>query len=244
MKGLPPLGALGLAVALWFAARLFLPAPVEPALRWGLIVAWPTALAVLTWSLCGGPAQRPPLLKALGLARSPARGLMIALACVLPMAMTLFITTVPLFELQLSSARLLERTLGSALGEEIFFRGLVMALLLQIPRIPLSRALLLNGLLFGLAHLPGAWAGGPGHAATIGLITGAGGAFYAWLWWRWGRDLWLPIGLHLLMNLCWEIWAVGLPGGASGLSGQIGRGLTIVLAVAFTLRLTRVHPQR
>ena len=86
----------------------------------------------------------------------------------------------------------------NAFAEELLFRGVIFALLI---RLPLGRALLINGLLFGAMHLlhgimDGDWAAA-GHQA---LMTVIGGLIFAAVRAE-TRSLWPPIILHMLLNL-------------------------------------------
>lgn len=79
---------------------------------------------------------------------------------------------------------------GAAIGEELFFRGLLFGGLRQL--LPLWPSLLISGVLFGLPHLP------QGDLA-VALQLSLFGAILAWAYERSGT-LWLPIGMHALNN--------------------------------------------
>ncbi|HKJ36457.1 MAG TPA: type II CAAX endopeptidase family protein [Solirubrobacterales bacterium] len=79
---------------------------------------------------------------------------------------------------------------GAAIGEELFFRGMLFGGLRQ--RLPLWPAAAISGLLFGLPHLP------QGDLAVV-LQLSIFGAVLAWAYERSGT-LWVPIGLHGLNN--------------------------------------------
>ena len=79
---------------------------------------------------------------------------------------------------------------GAAIGEELFFRGLLFGGLRQM--LPLWPAALISGVLFGLPHLP------QGDLA-VGLQLALFGAILAWSYERSG-SLWVPIGMHALNN--------------------------------------------
>jgi membrane protease YdiL (CAAX protease family) len=65
---------------------------------------------------------------------------------------------------------------------------------------------------------------------SIGLIA-AGGVAFAWLYWRWRFNLWVAIGLHALMNLWYEVFAVAdTPIG----SGWLVAARVAVVAIAIT----------
>ncbi len=79
---------------------------------------------------------------------------------------------------------------GAAIGEELFFRGLVFGGLRQ--RLALWHAAIISGLVFGLLHLTG------GNLA-VALQLSAFGVIMAWLYERTGV-LWAPIILHGINN--------------------------------------------
>ena len=78
--------------------------------------------------------------------------------------------------------------------------------------------------------------------AGIFLLTGTGGFVFAWLLARW-ENLWGPIMLHIAMNLWWELFSVARTaiGGWFPFALQT---LTIVLAIAVTLRFTHEKPSK
>jgi membrane protease YdiL (CAAX protease family) len=79
---------------------------------------------------------------------------------------------------------------GAAIGEELFFRGLLFGGLRQ--RLPLWPAAVISGVLFGLPHLP------QGDLA-VALQLSVFGVVLAWAYERSGT-LWAPILLHALNN--------------------------------------------
>lgn len=79
---------------------------------------------------------------------------------------------------------------GAAIGEELFFRGLLFGGLRQ--RLSLWPALLISGLIFGLPHLP---QGDPAVVLQLSLF----GVILAWAYERSG-SLWVPIAFHAMNN--------------------------------------------
>lgn len=79
---------------------------------------------------------------------------------------------------------------GAAIGEELFFRGLLFGGLRQM--LPLWAAAAISGALFGLPHLP------QGDLA-VALQLGLFGVILAWAYERSG-SLWVPIAMHGLNN--------------------------------------------
>ena len=86
----------------------------------------------------------------------------------------------------------------NAFGEELLFRGVIVALLL---RLPVSQAIVVNGLLFGSMHLihgtmDGDWPG----AVVWALMSACAGMMFTAARYRTG-SLWLLVLLHMVLNL-------------------------------------------
>ncbi len=62
-----------------------------------------------------------------------------------------------------------------------------------------------------------------------------GAAWFAWLYVEWRNNLWLPIGLHILMNLYWALFDIE-SNALGGVWANVFRGLTIALSIIYTLR--------
>jgi len=130
----------------------------------------------------------------------------------------------------------------NAFAEELLFRGVIFALLI---RVPLARALLINGLLFGAMHLmhgfmDGDWAAA-GHQA---LMTILGGLAFAAVRAETG-SLWPPIILHMLLNLS-VIFSNGEAARAAGtltIADTVSRTLQLFLFlwIAWNARTSRMN---
>lgn len=72
--------------------------------------------------------------------------------------------------------------------------------------------------------------------------TSIGGAFFSWLLVQW-NNLWVPLAMHLFMNLWWDLFGVGNTalGGWFSFSLQLG---TMLFAVALTLYIKRAKRPR
>ena len=99
-----------------------------------------------------------------------------------------------------------------------------------------------SALLFGLVHLANMRAErNPWRLLAEVLITGLGGAFFAWLLVRWDNNLWIPIAMHVFMNLWWEVFAVDRTAiGSWAANGA--RACAIATAIVITLLKTRRVP--
>jgi membrane protease YdiL (CAAX protease family) len=117
----------------------------------------------------------------------------------------------------------------NAFGEELLFRGVVLALLL---RLPLWQALGINGVLFGAMHLLHGFMGAPwpDALAQAGWTTLGGMMFFA-VRLRTG-SLWLAIALHMAKNLA-VMYSAADHGTAMVLQGVTA--LVEIAVVAWTL---------
>jgi len=89
--------------------------------------------------------------------------------------------------------------LFNAFGEELLFRGVIFALLLSLP---VWRAIVLNGLLFGAMHLIHGFMGTDWKTACWQmLVTSIAGMMFTAVRYRSG-SLWLCVVLHMVLNLC------------------------------------------
>lgn len=83
---------------------------------------------------------------------------------------------------------------AAAVGEEVFYRALILTGLLAIVRGP-SRALVLSSLLFGVVHVTGTE-----DPTLIGVASNTlGGFMYGLAFLRTGR-IWMPVGIHFAWN--------------------------------------------
>lgn len=89
--------------------------------------------------------------------------------------------------------------LFNAFGEELLFRGVIFALLLSLP---MWRAIVLNGLLFGAMHLIHGFMGTDWKtAAWQMMVTSVCGMMFTAVRYS-TRSLWLCVILHMGLNLC------------------------------------------
>jgi membrane protease YdiL (CAAX protease family) len=136
--------------------------------------------------------------------------------------------------------------------EEILFRGFLFRQLYRRGGLAVARAMVLSALAFALAHFTigdyySLLAGPLSRSAELGAVIGmpvAGqigstvlvGLVLAWMAYRWD-SLWPSIGVHMFLNLSWELYGRGLDG-RSSLTLML-RVASIALAILLTLRFTR-----
>jgi uncharacterized protein len=179
--------------------------------------------------------KRP--LWALGLTRFDGTGVAVAAVGSLAMLAGLAITAdgSPVFDVY----ALWDGALRPAFTEELMFRGFAFGVLFWHVGWSFRSAMLVTGIVFGSLHLPGAIVGGHlDQAWGTALITTAGGCWFAWLYARWNRSLWVPIATHFFMNAWWVIYTAGPTAGGGGAGATWGRVAAIVAISVATAKLT------
>jgi CAAX protease family protein len=121
-------------------------------------------------------------------------------------------------------------SLLSPLAEEAVFRGFAVGQLERRAGWPFWIAAIVPAALFGYGHAEGATS----IAAAAGLfaLTAVGALVFAWLFAMWGTLL-APLTLHVLMNLCWNVWQVG-EGALAGWVPFVLQVTTVGLAIGLT----------
>lgn len=140
------------------------------------------------------------------------------------------------FDASLTVNRLLVMTLFAALFEEVLYRGFLFGQLFRFTRLGFIPAVGLSALIFAMGHLYQST--DPGVLAGIFFTTLLGGAFFAWLYAEWEYNLWIPVMLHLFMNLAWILFGAG-DNAMGGVLPNLFRIITIALMVLLTLRHRR-----
>lgn len=95
-------------------------------------------------------------------------------------------------------------------------------------------ATLFPAIIFGVGHTY------QGHDMISSLaafgVTFIGAVYFSWMYAAWNFNLWVPIGLHMLMNAAWVIFDVtGTEDAAGGLISNIVRVASISLAIVITV---------
>jgi CAAX protease family protein len=99
---------------------------------------------------------------------------------------------------------------------------------------PLWLAALLTGAIFGWGHVEKGT--NFAESAALFLLTGIGGLFFAWFYYRW-NSIWFPWVVHALMNFYWELFSIS----KTALGGWYPFALqwtTLLLASFLTWRFT------
>lgn len=128
-------------------------------------------------------------------------------------------------------------------AEEVLFRGYLFRQLYRRAGWSFIAAVAVSAIFFGLAHVRNVIGKGDLRLLVSEIvITGVGGAFFAWLFVNWRDNLWVPFTVHSFMNLWWEVFLIS-QSAVGNRVGIVSRSITIILVVAITLRQRRAQPR-
>ncbi|MGE8378541.1 MAG: lysostaphin resistance A-like protein [Sphingobacterium sp.] len=134
---------------------------------------------------------------------------------------------------------LMINTLSAGLFEELIFRAYFFGLVYRYTRLGFIPAILSTSFVFALLHLYQSQ--DPMELALIFTTTFLGSVLFAWLYTEWKFNLWVPIALHILMNLAWMLFDVD-DNAAGNWYANIFRFLTIAIVITYTvIRAKRVY---
>lgn len=172
------------------------------------------------------------ILQFMGLNKNPIKGLSVAIICVLPLYIVF--PWLGSFNTDVTLSYIARKSLMPVFFEEFIWRAFMFGLLFRYAKIGFAGAILIPAILFGSIHIY------QGHdfmssvaAFTITLI---GAIYFAWMYVEWDFNLWVPIGLHVLMNGAWLLFNVtGTEVAAGGLISNVIRVISIALAITLTI---------
>ncbi len=167
-----------------------------------------------------------------GLDSSIIKGFLVAIISVLPLYVVF--PLIGTINPDLTFPLLVRKSLLPGFIEELLCRAFMFGLFFRYAKIGFFWATLLPAVLFGLAHTY------QGHDMVSSLaafgVTFIGAVYFSWMYAAWNFNLWVPIGLHILMNAAWVIFDVtGTEVAAGGLISNIVRVVSIVLAIVITI---------
>ncbi len=166
-----------------------------------------------------------------GLANGFKEGLLYAAIFVLPMFIGNLIFSPIRSNIQYSDVYSL--SIWPGFNEELIFRGILIGQLIKRAGWGFIPASLLSSFYFASGHLY------QSHdilsAIQIFLVTASAGVGFALCFIEWSWNLWLPMFLHILMNLHTVFFDTG-NNAALNLTGNIFRFTTIAFAIFFTIR--------
>ena len=192
----------------------------------------------LTYIIVGLPlliglffTQRPKdIFNCLGIGNGFFKGLLFAFLFTLPMLIgySIFLK----FNSDITYNKILAGAVLAAFFEELYFRGILFGQLFRFTKIGFIPSVLLCALVFALVHLWQSTA--PLTIFGIFMTTFLGAVFFAWLYIEWDSNLWIPIGMHLFMNLHWILFSAG-DNALGGTYANIFRVITIAITIVGTL---------
>jgi len=170
------------------------------------------------------------LVDSLGLNKPVLKGVLFSLICTFPM----FLGFAIVFDLnsEISLNTVLINLIAAAFFEELFFRGFLFGQLYRYTKLGFIPSVIIGALLFATLHLYQS----EELSTLIGvfLTTLLGGILFAWVYTEWNYNLWVPIFLHLFMNLFWELFSVS-DNAFGGIYSNVFRLITIALIIVLTV---------
>ncbi len=165
-----------------------------------------------------------------GIQKGYISGLLFSIITVLPMLISSAL--IGRIGADLKMLGLIHQTLFAGFMEEYLFRGFLFGILFRKLGWGFIPASILGALIFGLGHIYQ----GSTFLETTGvfLVTSLGAVWFAWLYIEWNNNLWVPIFLHILMNLSWGLFDVS-SNALGGLYTNLFRIITIALTILVTI---------
>ncbi len=193
---------------------------------------------ILTYTLSGIPlfvgtyfiSHKTSLFESLGLNKSLINGLLFSIICTLPMFIGF--TVVFDFNPSIPIDTILISIVAAGFFEELFFRGFLFGQIFKNTQLGFIQSVFFGALYFGLIHLY--QSNELMELVGIFSITFLGGILFAWVYTEWKYNLWVPIFLHALMNLSWELFSVS-DNALGGLYSNVFRLITIGLVIGLTV---------
>lgn len=166
----------------------------------------------------------------LGLKSNLIHGALFALLCSLPMFAGGMIFFSPNHEITITKIVIV--AIFAGIFEELYYRGFLFGQIFRYTKIGFIPAIILGAILFASGHLY--------QSNEISILVGIlvttflGAVFFAWLFVEWQYNLWVPIFLHIFMNLSWEMFSVS-ENALGDIESNIFRGITIAMAIIVTI---------
>ena len=149
--------------------------------------------------------NKSTFISSLGLNKSITKAFIFSLLCTLPM----FIGFAIFLEVRekISLNIILINIVAAAFFEELYYRSFLFGQVFRYTRLGFILSVLVGAFMFGFIHV----SQGNAMEEWIGvfLITFLGGILFSWLYVEWNYNLWVPIFVHMLMNLSFVIFEAG-----------------------------------
>jgi membrane protease YdiL (CAAX protease family) len=121
----------------------------------------------------------------------------------------------------------------SSFAEDLVYTGFAVRQLHRRAGWPFRLAVLGVAVTFGLGHVEKGRT--LAEMAALFAFTGAGLAAFAWLFLAWGDNLWVPVAMHVLLDLWWAVFGAGSTAIAGGPVPMALAGVSVAAALALTL---------
>lgn len=187
---------------------------------------WIIPPVIVLWTLYGFKN----ILKELKLNQNFGKGLLWAAIMVLPMIIGSFL--LGKLSTEITLIEFIKKTFCAGFFEEVFFRAFFFGQLFARLKWGFIPAVVLNAIAFASGHLYQ----GNSFNETFGvfIVTLMGAAWFAWLFIEWEENIWLPVCLHILMNMSWVLFDISETA-LGGISANIFRALTITISILVTI---------
>lgn len=145
------------------------------------------------------------------------------------------------FNTEIELDKLIAGTLVAGFIEELYFRGFLFGQLFKKTKFGFIPSIFFGALIFAAGHLYQS----QNISELVGIfaVTFFGAIFFAWLYVEWNYNLWIPIFTHTPMNLSWHLFQVD-NSALGDVKANIFRGLTITIAILFTILYKRRNAQK
>jgi len=191
---------------------------------------WIIPVIIVLWIFYG----LKNIIKELKLNQSCGKGILWALIIASPMVISS--SVLGKFNSDITFLAFIKSTIFAGFFEETFFRAFFFLQLFYRFKWGFIPAVLLNAIAFASGHLYQ----GSTMNETLGvfIVTLMGAAWFSWLFIEWEKNIWLPIGLHVFMNMSWILFHISETA-LGGMSANIFRAITIAASIIITIRFSR-----
>ncbi|MCT4638794.1 MAG: CPBP family intramembrane metalloprotease [Bacteroidales bacterium] len=136
------------------------------------------------------------------------------------------------FNAEITMSSLFVSSVCAGFFEELYYRGYLFGQLYRNTKLGFIPSVIVGAIIFGLLHL---YQGNDFLSSlSVFLVTFAGGVMFAWLYAEWRFNIWVPVFLHMLMNMSWMLFSAAETA-AGNMYANIFRFITIALAISFTI---------
>lgn len=139
------------------------------------------------------------------------------------------------FNSDITILEFIKKTFLAGFFEETFFRAFFGQLFARM-KWGFIPAVVLNAIAFASGHLYQ----GSAMNETMGvfLVTLMGAAWFAWLFIEWKQNIWLPVWIHILMNMSWVVFQMSETA-LGGMNANIFRAITIAASIIITIIINK-----